>query len=621
MRNILSIYLLIKNVKNMNFAKLKIELLFICLLGATFPMQAQDTPLANAEFEITEIDPVRIIKLNEGHYFIDFGKAYFGTVTIRSRNLKQRKLVFHLGEKLAGSNRIDRNPEGTIRYQAIKMPTLEPNTIKTLELDSYKRNTSPPAIILPDSFGVVLPFRYCEIENLEGSVDDIDIWQKAFHYKFNDDLSSFSSSDTVLDAIWELCKHSIKATSFTGYYIDGDRERIPYEADAYINQLSHYSVDTVYSLARRTNEYFIYHPTWPTEWILHTAMMFYADYQYTGRLEPLSKYYNNLKAKTLEELSREDGLISTASPKLDDELMGRLGFSNQKARIKDIVDWPQTERDNYEMLEINTVVNAFYYKNLKIMSMIAGALGEEEDSVNYITKADQLRDMINEKLFDESRGVYIDGEGSDHASLHANMLPLAFDIVPEQHKGTVVQFVKSKGMACSVYAAQYLLEALLENGESEYAHGLITDTNSDRSWWNMIETGSTVTLEAWDIKYKPNLDWNHAWGSAPLNIITRYLWGITPIAPGFSTAQIRPQLDELEFSEIKAPTIKGLIHASYKSLNKNHKTYEIEIPESMNAQFILPDPGAQIKLNKKTVNKGQTTLLLESGLHIIEISN
>jgi len=583
------------------------------------PGYARDTPIADAEFEITELDPLNISKIKDGHYFIDFGKAYFGTVLIRSRKHKQEKLVLHVGEKLSSSSQIDRNPEGTIRYQSVEIPTLEANQLMSLELKPYKRNTRPPAIILPDSFGVVLPFRYCEIENLQGSIDDIDIWQKAFHYKFNDDLSSFSSSDSILDAIWELCKHSIKATSFAGYYIDGDRERIPYEADAYINQLSHYSVDTVYSLARRTNEYFIDHPTWPTEWILHTAMMFYTDYLYTGDPDPLSIYYNRLKAKTLEELAREDGLISTASPELDDKLMGRLGFSDQNQRIKDIVDWPQTERDNYEMVEINTVVNAFYYENLRIMSMIAGVVGEEEDSTGYITKANQIRQVINEKLFDEARGVYVDGEGSDHASLHANMLPLAFDIVPEKHIESVLQKLKSKGMACSVYGAQYLLEGLLKNGASDYALDLITDTGSDRSWWNMIETGSTISLEAWDIKYKPNLDWNHAWGTAPLNIITRYLWGITPLTPGFSTAQIRPRLDELEFSEITVPTIKGLICASFTSLSKNHKVYEINLPENMKASFLLPGPGSEVKLNGKTVSGEQTTLLLDSGLNRIEI--
>src|SRR5664280_366879 len=105
-------------------------------------------------------------------------------------------------------------------------------------------------------------------------------------------------------------------------------------------------------------------------------------------------------------------------------------------------------------------------------------------------------------------------------------------------------------MACSVYGSQYLLEALYKAGEDRYALGLLTAVN-DRSWWNMIRSGSTITMEAWDMKYKPNSDWNHAWGAAPANIITRYMWGIQPVEPGFTKAVIKPQLNQLTFSTIK----------------------------------------------------------------------
>ena len=69
----------------------------------------------------------------------------------------------------------------------------------------------------------------------------------------------------MLNQIWDLCKYSIKATSFTGVYVVGDRERIPYEADAYINQLSHYTTDRENNIAKNTIAYFMEFPTWPTE--------------------------------------------------------------------------------------------------------------------------------------------------------------------------------------------------------------------------------------------------------------------------------------------------------------------------------------------------------------------
>ncbi|WP_434036674.1 family 78 glycoside hydrolase catalytic domain [Formosa sp. 4Alg 33] len=592
----------------------------LIVLGTFLKVQAQDYTEVKAKFEHNLHQPVNIQKLGDGHYFIDFGKAYFGTLSIKAKASQKDTVVFHLAEQLSSEYTVNRNPKGTIRYQNVVLPHLNKGESINLKLPKVIGNTKPEAIALPESFGVIMPFRYCEIENLKIPIDDLIIHQKVVHYKFNDEASYFTSSDTILNQIWDICKHTIKATSFAGYYVDGDRERIPYEADAYINQLSHYAFDNEYSLARRTNEFFISNPTWPTEWILHTAKMFYYDYLYTGNSESISKFYDKLKDKTLIELEREDGLITTDNERMNKQFMTQLGFEKRK-KIRDIVDWPMSERDGYEMKAINTVVNAFYFENLIMMSRIAKALEKPEDALFYKDKADQVKALINDKLFDKSTGLYIDGEGSSHSSLHANMFPLAFGIVPEERKEAVLKFIKSKGMACSVYAAQYLLEGLYKSNEAAYAQQLITATDHDRTWYNMIKTGSTMTLEAWDIKYKPNLDWNHAWGTAPGNIITRDLWGIKPTTPGFEDAEIYPQLSNLSFSEIKAPTIKGPITAKYKKIDDHNFKYEIELPKSMNGHFKVPTGNwKSITLNGVDVH-GKNKLKLDKGRNVITLVN
>ncbi len=65
-------------------------------------------------------------------------------------------------------------------------------------------------------------------------------------------------------SFWDLCKYSIKATTFAGVYVDGDRERIPYEADADLNQLSHYTTDDNVAMAATTFDWLIENGTWPT---------------------------------------------------------------------------------------------------------------------------------------------------------------------------------------------------------------------------------------------------------------------------------------------------------------------------------------------------------------------
>ncbi len=220
----------------------------------------------------------------------------------------------------------------------------------------------------------------------------------------------------------------------------------------------------------------------------------------------------------------------------------------------------------------------------------------------------------------EKKGIYIDGEGSTHSSLHANMLPLAVGLVPEQYKQSVVDFIKSRGMACSVYGAQYLLEGLFKAGEASYAYSLLTATH-DRSWWNMIRSGSTISMEAWDMKYKPNSDWNHAWGAVPANIIPGYLWGIQPLEPGFAKAEIQPYMDNLANSEIKFPTIRGPIQAKYNWKSGNNHTYELRIPGNMIADFILPTENwgdLEVHMNGKRIAITENSIPLKPGWNTIE---
>jgi hypothetical protein len=311
--------------------------------------------------------------------------------------------------------------------------------------------------------------------------------------------------------------------------------------------------------------------------------------------------------------------------------MKKLGFTDKKERLRDIVDWPpaqkdtgwklvtsEGERDGYDMVPVNTMVNAFYYRGLVCMSELASALGKKEDSGFFSSLAVKAKASFNEKLLDKTTGIYVDGVGSNHSSLHANMTALAFDLVPESNKKAVIDFIKSRGMACSVYGAQYLMEGLYRAGEADYALKLMCST-SDRSWWNMIRSGSTITLEAWDMKYKPNSDWNHAWGAVPANIIPRCMWGIEPVIPGFAKAVIKPQLGNLTNSKITVPTIRGKIIAGYIN-DGNTEEYTITIPGNMDCDMILN--GVQnVFLDNRIMKIPDGIIRLHAGQNIIKLRN
>ncbi|WP_163397425.1 sulfatase-like hydrolase/transferase [Flavobacterium fluviatile] len=577
------------------------------------------------------VDKIKPVKFeNRGDfYFIDFGKAAFATMDFNYNAKNAHTLTIRIGEMVEG-NRVNQTPpaKSSIRYQEIKLEVVPGKTKYQIAIKADKRNTLPnKAIALPNGVPVLMPFRYAEIEGAQEPILAVDVEQLVYHTFWDEKASSFKSNNDILNQVWDLCKYSIKATTFNGLYVDGERERIPYEADAYLNQLSHYTTDREYAMARRTIEYFMENPTWPTEWQQHVALLIYADYMYTGNTELIQRYYEKLKHKTLYELSNEEGLIT--STKVTPEFMYKLGFKEGYTKpLTDIVDWPlanfngsktKGEHDGFVFKPYSTVINSFFYENMKIMAQFATLLGKAEEALDFEYRAAKVKKAVNEQMFDKKRGVYIDGIGTDHASLHANMMPLAFGLVPEEHLKTVVEFVKSRSMACSVYGSQFLMDGLYNAGEADYALKLLASTDQ-RSWYNMIRIGSTITLEAWDLEFKNNLDWNHAWGAVPANVIPRGLWGIKPKTAGFGIATIKPQMSNLKSSAIEVPTVLGTIKGKYTFNGQRLQTYEIEIPGNMVAEFSLNHlAGKDLIHNGEKVPTAFQTIRLTPGKHKIEL--
>lgn len=535
----------------------------------------------------------------DGYVLFDFGRDAFARPSFRLLEDPQEgdTLTVHLGER-SRDGRVDRTPGGSIRYACYRVPLHPGRRDYVLTIRPDERNTAPgrnesgvDPILMPDYIGEVTPFRYCEVE---GWRHPLTAARQTVHTPFDEESSFFFCSDSVLNKVWELCKYSMKATSFCGIYVDGDRERLPYEADAYVNQLSHYAVDAEYTMARRTAAHVTLNPTWPTEWVLLTPVIAWNDYLYTGDDRLLRRHFEDFQAKTLFALEDSTGLISTRTGRLTPELYRSIHFRGK--RMRDIIDWPQSgaaglekenggEADGYASSVYNSVVNAYYYRSLCAVRDMAGVLGEDSVRTVFALRAERLLRRFGETFFDREHGRYIDAADRPHASQHASMFPLAFGMVGAQDVPAVAAYVKSRGMACSVYGAQFLLDALYEAGEAEAALRLLSST-ARRSWYNMLRIGSTITTEAWDDVYKPNQDWNHAWGAAAANIITRRLMGVEPLEPGFGRIRIKPQPGSLEAASARIPTIRGTVTVSFRE-----GVLDVEIPANTEAEVWLPWSG------------------------------
>jgi alpha-L-rhamnosidase len=478
--------------------------------------------------------------------------------------------------------------QSLVRYTNVTVTLSGGNDICSIRPPRYSPYDVRRTIDPPKKFGVVMPFRYIELLDFPGRITAADVMQERLLYEFDTNAASFSSSSPALNQIWNLCRNSMEMLSFDGIYVDGDRERRPYEADAYIQQLSSYAVNREFTMPRYTFEYLMQHPTWPTEWKFHMIFIAWADYLQTGNADLLYRFYDALKPDLLTWAATGNGL-----------LRGFPGFPQQAD--SDVVDWPPHDRDGFVLKEgsylnwTNSINNAFYYRSLRIMANIANAVGRPADADTYATMAAQVYTNYNAVFWNSDSRSYVDGVGTTHSSAHANFFPLAFGLVPPERQSTVVNYLHSRiaandGMPASVYGAEYLLQGLFQSGDVDTAIGLMT-TNGPRGWLNMIHMGSTLTTEAWSFDDKKNTDWNHAWGSAPGNLISRYILGVRPVTSGYGQILIQPELGNvLSYVAGTVPTIRGPV--SIQATNEPG-TFQlvVNIPGNVTATVVVPASG------------------------------
>jgi hypothetical protein len=532
--------------------------------------------------------PVLFTNTAPGRWFMDFGQDAFGYATVHlNGSFSGTNVQARFGEMSNGFAVNTSPPSGsTVRYASTTFTLQNGNVIYSVQPPTFSGQTiSPPA-----NYGVVMPFRYFELTNFPGTLTATDVVQQQLFDQFNTNAASFSSSSSALNQIWNLCWNSMHVLTFDGIYVDGDRERTPYEADSYIHQMSSYAVDREFTLTRYSFEYLLTHPTWPTEWKFHMIFIAWADYLQTGNTDLLYKYYDTLKPDTFTWAATGNGLMK-----------GFPGFA--QTTNSDIVDWPAADRDGFAGISssgyrnwTNSVNNAFYYRCLQIMAGMATVIGLTNDAATYTASAAQTYATYNSTFWNSSSQSYVDGVGTTHSSAHANFFPLAFGLVPASNQTAVVNYLHSRiaannGMPPSVYGAQYLLQALFQSGDADTALGLMT-TNGPRGWLNMISMGSTLTTEAWNFTDKPNMDWNHAWGAAAGNLIQRFVLGLQPVTAGYGQILIQPQLGQtLSFVQGVVPTVRGPVSIQ-ASNGPGQFQLLLNIPGNVTATVLLPTLGA-----------------------------
>ena len=509
--------------------------------------------------------PESVQVLADGRIFADFGKAAFGRMEVAVTCAEACTVEVCIGEVLAPDGGIEREPGG---YRCFKVMSKElHNGVNRFFMEipkhrsPYQNTYQRSKVLTPENIGgEIAPFRYAEIKG--GKLTGAEFTRHAVFGEFDDDAACFESSYSNLNKVWEFCKYSMKATSCFGIYVDGERERQAFEGDCYINALGAYCTGGGSEIARRTLGFMIeYYPIPALEYRLITPRLVRDYMLYSGDETSLQNWQKYLPERLCKQYLNSEGLME--NPQFIDEdpthyrrEMPYQYFPLFQDPMQLLVDWPPNERDNYEYGAENFVSNVFYYDALRNLELLLPGRG-------YAAEAETLRKKILQK-FRRADGSMADNAQSSHMALHTAVLALALDAAEKQDVDFLADFICAKGMQCSVYMAQFLLDACFKSGKADYAVELMR-SEGERSWLNMIAQGSTISMEAWSNALKPNQDWNHAWGAAPGNVIPRRLAGIRPLEYGFKRFVAEPQPGGVREFLMRHPTPKGTISLEYSN--------------------------------------------------------
>ncbi len=498
-----------------------------------------------ANYQPERIAPQVVKKLGERHFWIDFGREVFAGLEVTGP-AAGGPVELRLSENLLADGRVQFIMQTFNCYQEVW--TFRPGRQQLAH------------------FGARM-FRYAEVLDYDGELTAQDITAVTLNTPFGAGDSAFSCSEPDLEKIWTLCRNTIRYTNADTYTDGLSRERIAYEADSYINMLTSLAMERNLELARRTIFYQLAHPTWPCEWAQFAIPLVYEYYMASGDLAAVRQVYGTLAEKfSFHSLRDKCGLV-------------------RKFPKKIIVDWPESQRDGYEFNDYSNVPNAFVYYDLLLLAELARALGLTVDCRQWKTLSAEQFASFNRLLFDSEKHLYKDSPESSHHALHSALFAAAFGLVPEHERGAVGEFLVKKGMVCSVYAAEFMLEALFRMRRGDAAVDLML-ARTPNSWMTMLDAGATATYEAWNEKDKPNMTKSHPWGSAPGNQIVRGVFGLRPTQPGWAEYAFDPQPGRIRQARIIVPTVRGFLHAEIRQSRGGQLEKSVELKNSPDSGFV-----------------------------------
>jgi len=437
---------------------------------------------------------------------------------------------------------------------------------------------------------------------------------------------SFQSNDSMLNKIWETSRYTVQLCMHDAYEDCPNREQRQWVGDAYVETKVNYSVfgDTklaakfLRQIAQSQRSDGIVMMFWPgdgmggelsrlniKDFVLHWISTVWEYYRFSGDHEMVRELFPNI-VKALgwfEKRIDSDDLLSNITPWV-------------------FGDWAPIDRRDR-----NTIMNALYYNVLRESAQMATLVGEERTSRKYQSLAERTRVAINEHLWDERRGIYVDanveGVMSRRVGQQANAMCLLYDIATPEKRPRILSFIFDQGrikltdkytpaktsfdeendaVQAQPFFMHWVNAALAHTGEFDRMVHLIRDL-----WGKMIDAGATTIWELWSQEASEC----HGWSATPAYDLMTYVLGVRGVTAGFGEFAVEPHLAGLEWARGVFPSVKGDIPVSWRSSVEEFRI-EGSLPAATAASVLIPTKSGKqsslVQLNGDAVWRGGAVL-------------
>lgn len=465
-------------------------------------------------------------------------------------------------------------------------------------------------------------FRYLQL-TVRNAPDELTIHAAHLNYTSYpvEERGRFACSDETLNRIWQAGVNTLQLCMHDGFEDCPQREQRQFVGDAYVEVLVNFAAfgDT------------------------HLAAKFLRQVQHSQRADGMTQTatpsdmaaaakaticdYSLYWLMAIREYVRYTGdaaLVTELFP-------GVAGVVGWFARFLDgdgllnepphwiFIDWAEMDKRGQ-----CTALNAQYVHVLGVAAELAEMVGLPDWAAVWRAQAARIAQALNQLLWDESRGVYVDsrvqGEQSRRVSQQTNGICLAYGLVPADRQERVIAYVTDPARVKLTAAMGPLYQPPPFDEESDVvlaqpfcAHhlhrGLVAVGRADlmvenirQRWGAMIAAGSTTIWELWS----PLASQCHAWSTTPTFDLPTYVLGIAPLADGFAKTVVAPRPCDLAWARGSLPTPHGTVDVSWER-EAGRFALTLHAPEAMALEVILPVAARRIEIDGRLVwEEGQT---------------